>query len=57
MENADTRNYRHTLDPAVREYREAVNANPDNEKDIARDVAEKHNVTQKDLRDRAKAGA
>jgi len=57
MENDVTREERHTLDPAVKEYREAVNEDPEAEKEIAADVADRHGVSQKDLRERAVAGA
>lgn len=56
MENDATRKNRQTLAPAVEEYREGVN-NGDDEKDVAHRVAEKYGVTQKDLRERAEAGA
>lgn len=56
MENDATRSDRQTLAPAVQEYREGVN-NGDDEKDVAHKVAEKWGVTQKELRERAEAGA
>lgn len=56
MENDTTREYRHTLDPAVAEYRELTNEKPEDEKEIIREVSDKHDVTQKDLRERAEAG-
>lgn len=56
MENDETRKDRHTLTPAVQEYREGVN-NGDDEADVARKVADKWGVTQKALRERAEAGA
>ena len=59
MENDETREQRHVFAAAVREYRERVNSAPGDssvEHDAAREVAEKHGVSQKDLREQAKAG-
>ncbi len=57
MENDSTREYRHTFAEAVEEYRAGVNEDPENERDVAHDVADKYNITQRELRERAEAGA
>lgn len=52
-----SREYRHVFAAATKEYRQRVEVDPENEKEIAQDVASKHGITMKDLRERAEAGA
>lgn len=58
MENDATREHRQAMEPAVKAYRERLYEDPssDHEKEVAREVAEEFDVTQKDLREAAEAG-
>lgn len=57
MENAATRQYRWTMAAAAKEYREGRNDDPEVERRVAHDVAERYDITQNELRERAAAGA